>query len=88
MINRKLMFVEWLDHVSFTEAHWREEWEYDDMGPIKCQSVGWIIKEDEHCIVLVQTRNQPIDLENDSEKYSGDICILKSAILMQKELKL
>lgn len=82
------MFVEWWDHCSFTDSTWREEWEYDDVGPMRCQTVGWVIKESDDHIILVQTRSEPNDLENDSEKYSGDMCILKNNITMLKELKL
>lgn len=81
------MFVEWLDHASFEIATWREAEEYDGIGPVKVQSIGWVMKEDDDCIVLIQTRSEPKDYDEDCEKYSGDIVILKSAITKQEEVK-
>lgn len=90
MINRELVYVEWLDHVSFTTSTWRSEDEFDDLSPIRCETVGWIIKETDDFIIVIGTRNEPTNKDIDTEheeNYLGDILILKSAITKRERIK-
>lgn len=80
----KLVYVEWLDHVSFTESTWRDEDEYKDLNPATCKSVGWILREDDKMMVLVQNIHQSDEFE---DKYCGEMGILKGCITLMKELK-
>lgn len=81
----KLVKIEWLDHVSFTEQIWRDDEEYEDLEPITVISVGQVLKETEDYIVLILCFHKGND--GYKNKYSGDIMILKKCIKSIKELR-
>lgn len=90
MINRELVYIQWKDHVSFTTSTWRTEEDYEDLGPALCETVGWIMKETDDYLIIVNTRNEPgvKDLDFDApENYLGDILVLKSTITKRERLK-
>lgn len=80
----KLVYVEWLDHASFTESTWREADEYEDLNPATCKTIGWILRETEDMIILVQTIHYSDEFE---DKYCGEMGILKGAITLMKEIE-
>ncbi len=89
-LKRKLLYIRWLDHCSFEEAHWRKEEEYDELNPATCHTIGWVLKETDKHIIVIQTIH--LDPEDDdfeeTEKFNGDMCIIKGCIEEMKEVKL
>ena len=83
-MNYKLNYISWMDHCSHTESHWRSVTEAAELGPITCHTVGYILHEDDDCVVLGQTIHSHDELD---DKYAGDMCILKPLIKTRKELK-
>lgn len=81
----KLVYVTWLDHCSFTNSMWRVKEEYDALSPPLCQTVGWVLKEDDDMMVVVQTFQEHDDFD---DQFCGEMCILKTNIKTLKELKL
>lgn len=75
----KLVLVKWVDSKRLSEG-----WEYtEDITPsvVTCLSVGWILKENAECIVIVPHRD-----ENESQGC-GIIAIPRCAIKHIEVLK-
>lgn len=80
----KLVYVEWVDHCSFTVAQWRTKEEYNVLEPPLCKTVGWILKEDKDMMIVVQTHQEHEELD---DQFVGEMCILKGCIKFMKEIK-
>jgi hypothetical protein len=80
----KLVYVEWLDHCSFTESDWKDAEEFDDLEPPLVKTIGWIIREDEKVLIVVSSKYNSDEF---NDKYSGEMCIIKGCIQKMKELK-
>jgi len=74
-------WIEWYDHCSLDSNGWRDMSEWDQLGPLRIVSIGFVIREDSDVIVLV-----PHYGEND--KGCGDMCILKSAVILRRPLEI
>jgi hypothetical protein len=75
----KLILIEWLDSKRLSEG-----WEYtEDIEPsvVICQSVGWILRENKSCIVIMPHRDK------NKTQGCGIISIPKCAIKSTYELK-
>jgi hypothetical protein len=81
----KLVYVKWVDHCSFTIQQWRTEEEYEELIPPVCETVGWVLKEDDEMMIVIQTRQIHEDLD---DQFCGEMCIIKDNIKTIKELKL
>ena len=64
---------------------WRTADEYEVLSPPLCQTVGWVLKEDDDMMIVVQTFQEHEDLD---DQFCGEMCILKANIKILKELKL
>lgn len=78
------MHIKWLDHSSFTENVWRTKEEFEDRGPVECDTVGWILEETDQMYVIVSTMHLSDEFE---DKFCGDMCILKGSVQSVKVLK-
>lgn len=74
-----LTYVEWLDHCSLSGRTWYDLDEVLDVRPLHIKTVGWVVKETDEYVVLA---NQATE----GEKFSGDICIIKSCVVDRKDL--
>ena len=74
----KLTYIKWVD--SFGHSGWKYLPEYKPPETLICQSVGWIIRENDSEISIVATRSE--DLEN----IYGPMTIPRRAILSQINL--
>ena len=56
MTDRKLVLVEWIDACS-EEGNWEclSCLEDEDLGYTTCQTVGWLLKEDEKTVAIVSS---------------------------------
>jgi len=82
----KLVYIEWLDHCSFTDNDWKDIDEFDDVKPQLIKTVGWILKEDDKMIIVVSTKHEK-EFDGFDDKYTGDMCIIKGCIQKMKVLK-
>lgn len=85
MTDKPLVLIEWLD--SHSGNGWQNIEELEGKAePLYCRSVGWLIKETEHCKVIVPhisgEENGNIILQG-----CGDIIIPTKAIVKEKLLK-
>lgn len=77
----RLLYVEWDDHNSFAQAHWRGRDEIKrGNSAVRVTSVGFVIAEDKKAITLCATRS-------DSDGFLGDQTILKNCIRKKRLLK-
>lgn len=83
----KLVYIEWLDHCSFSDGGWSELEEFDDVKPQLIKTVGWVLKEDNKMVIVVSTKHEK-EIDGFGDRYSGDMCIIKGCIQKMKELKL
>jgi hypothetical protein len=53
------VWVKWLDAVVETNEHWvwRREFQPREAGGLECESMGFVVHEDEQSIVLAQSFN-------------------------------
>ena len=82
-----LLYVEWMDHFSAPSMDWASVTaaEENDIEPIVCRSVGWLVKEDRlHIYIMANFDGEP---GNDAESCFGGMTILKSAIVRKVPLK-
>lgn len=79
----QLFFIEWYDAV--TDNGWVHPKE--DLVLHKCLSVGWLIKETKHEIVLAADTSDPEYGVEDTE-VNRRIAIPKSWIVLRRKLKL
>lgn len=75
-----LIYVEWIDHVTFVNNSWRRIDEIADLEPSIVETVGWVVSETKKKLVVVATRAE----HNDA---TGEFCIIKGCILKRKRLK-
>jgi len=77
LVGLRLLYVEWVD------SHYRPGWTTDDASsePLKCVSVGWLIKEDAEGMTL----SSNLSVEENKQRC-GDITIPTRAILRTKRL--
>jgi len=83
-IDRKLVYIKWIDSYGCGSA-W-EEVPQDDPLPHHCYSVGWIIGESDH-VIMIAPHISPQDKKiNSVEMFCGDMTIPKVSICQQVEL--
>jgi len=73
----KLVYVQWLDAIN-DDGDWVSKKHVEKLPPVKCETVGWVIDEDDSYITLVQTISE--------EQMAGRFTILKGMITNRKEL--
>ncbi len=77
----RLLFVEWNDACS-CDNRWQHRQRYENTNqPDNCQSVGWLVAENDDAITLCASRSTLND------QLSGDITIPKSAIRKRRILR-
>ena len=86
MINKEIVLIEWVD--SHSGRGWQTLDELEgNAEPLYCRSVGWLIKETEHCKTIVPhiagEENGDVMLLG-----CGDLTIPTKAIVKVKHLKL
>ena len=74
----RLVLVEWVDSCSFVGSLWIGKDNVEGLDPHSCKSVGWIVKEDDECIVLAASLSD--------HEYSGNMCIPKVCITKMIDL--
>lgn len=85
MPDYKVYYISWWDHCSHTTTEWRDIEEAEELEPVLCHTVGYLLHETDDSIVLGQTIHS---VEDFNDKYSGDQMIIKKLIKEQKEIKL
>ncbi len=73
----KIVMVEWDD--SYTELGWMSKDNYELLTVAHPVSIGILVKEDDECIVLVQSMS--------GDQYTGSIAIPKGCIKRMRMLK-
>ena len=83
---KELLYVKWLD-AGGGEIHWAPL-ENHKFELAICESVGWLVHEDDECLALVAHRH---DLSDDIERrdwnFLGDIIIPKALVKERVLLK-
>lgn len=72
--------IEWLDHSSYSENHWKNGEEAEQLTPLKVTTVGWVIKETKKYVTLINT------IIPKTKKYKDEMCIVKGAIKKRTEI--
>lgn len=76
-----LLYIEWLDHCSRKDGSWADPDELArELKPIVVSSVGWLIKETDHYLLLVSSNAG-------GDNVGGDCLILKNCISRRRVLK-
>lgn len=76
MTKPKLVLVDWVDAVSF--SGWKPEAEWTDRALPACQTVAWMLSQDEVGIHLASTRDENDNLEGRFSIPRGSILSIKS----------
>lgn len=76
----KLEMFEWIDHWSLTGKTWFDAEEVNDVTPLRIMTVGWVVKENKEMVSICASYGE-------NRKFSGQISLLKSAILNRWVLK-
>lgn len=78
----RLVWVRWLDAIVENNVHWiwRSEFKPREAGGLECESMGFVVHEDELSIVLAQSWN--------SDCIDNLITLPKGMVVEIKELKL
>ena len=80
----KLVIVDWID--SCSSRGWVEKEALQTSIPLPCRSVGWVIKEDKECIVLIAHLSDVTD-DGNFGQGNGDITIPRAVIKQVVEVK-
>ncbi len=83
-MTRKLIYVEWLDHVTHDGGGWINVKKVKKGSLAACHTVGWIVEETDEALKLVSSYIG----ENIDDDIGGDVTIVKAAITKRKLLKL
>ena len=85
IVDKEIVLIEWVD--SHSGRGWQDLEELESKAkPLYCRSVGWLIKETEHCKIIVPH----ISVEENGDvilQGCGDITIPAKAILKVTQLK-
>ena len=73
----KLVIVDWVDACS--NRGWVDKDTLQTSTLLPCRSVGWLLKEDKECIVLVAHTSDTTE-DGDFRQGNGDITIPKSTV--------
>jgi hypothetical protein len=73
------VIIDWDDSCALDGGIWHDKEAVEELKSHKCRSIGWVVKENKDCVVLVSSTSD--------HQFSGDICIPKSAIKKRKKLK-
>lgn len=77
-----LEIIKWEDHYTQPTADWRPLSKYIDPDyHAYIFSVGWVVYEDDHKLVLMST------VDRSSNNATGDFAIVKAAIIQRWKLK-
>jgi hypothetical protein len=74
--------IDWYDHCSENDSGWRDADQYKNRLQM-CRSAGWVVAENDLALTIVG--HGPAS-KDDTQTYSGDICILKAAIVNRKKV--
>lgn len=74
----RLVLIEWLDSYGCSSS-WQDI-DNCEPGVVVCQSVGWLIHDDDRCKVIVPHMNQP-DHPNTNQQGCGDMTIPSASIV-------
>ena len=76
-----LVYIEWLDHSSFDRGTWSKVEDIQrGAGPVKINSVGWIVAEDSDGVTIVS------HMDDKGHNSAGDQYIIKHCITKRKKL--
>ncbi len=76
----KVELIVWLDHCSIEGSGWHPISDALAMEPEPIYTVGWVIKETDVFLVVVNQAGENTD------HISGDVLILKSCITLRKTI--
>lgn len=79
-----MTYIKWID-ARGCNAEWT--WQKDlILHPCLCESLGWVIHEDEHAIVLAPHQSMR-DADEEEPQYCGEMVIPKVAILVRVKVE-
>jgi hypothetical protein len=81
MSKLKVVRVEWEDSSS-TRRVWHSREELAGMTNQKCTSIGFLVHEDDHCVIVAAHKG-----DEEYPDFSGDMRIPKSAIRKRKYVR-
>lgn len=73
----RVLEVEWLDAGSL--SGWRQPTEHADEGPLRCRTVGYVLRDDEECLILAQSQAS-------SGQVAASLTIPRSCIKKRRRL--
>lgn len=82
-MKKKLVYIEWLDHVGYGSG-WKDFAKEVDNKPVLIQCVGWIIAEDAKVVSIAST----VDTQNNGSGGKDISSILKNCIVKRKTIRL
>lgn len=80
-MTRQIVMVEWEDSSS-TNRVWNEEAYLSKQKNQRCTSVGFLVHEDKHCVVIAGHMGM-----SEHPDFAGDMQIPKSAIRKRRKVK-
>lgn len=80
---QRLVLVEWHDSVQPSPT-WRYWTDPPDMEPVKCFSVGWLVKKNRDVVMLAPNVG---DLGKPSQQACGFMRIAARSVVSMKDLK-
>jgi len=78
----KAVYIEWLDHGNYENSIWRDRAELENLCGFRVQTIGWVVTENKHRIVIAGTENG-----TPATKWTGEICILKNCIVKRRNIR-
>lgn len=80
----ELVLVEWVDSFGCS-PNWQRIEGIENLKPLRCQSVGWLVHQDDHYIVVVPHLSAS-DQPHVDQQGCGDMAIPQRSILTIKSL--
>jgi len=77
---KEFEIIEWLDHSTYSESHWRSEDSIKELSPVKVVTLGFVVAEDKTSVRVAATIT-------DNASFTGEFLIIKKAIVQRKKIK-
>lgn len=78
-VSERLVLVDWFDSFG-VGPDWSEWDEAREVQPLVCQSVGWVLRDNNDVLVIASHRSDK-DHKHSSQQWCGDMTIPKVAVV-------
>ena len=77
---KEFEIIEWLDHATYSESHWRTEDSIKELSPVRVVTLGFVVSEDKTSVRVSATIT-------DNASFTGEFLIIKKAIVRRQKIK-